>query len=383
MHSFEHRRRRRFILFGFLLVVAVAAAVFTMHRPAAQIGNAGPPGMGRESVAIATAESHDIPIVLSGLGTVTPLATVTVKSQISGYLTQIAFTEGQMVHKGDLLVQIDPRPYQALLDQYEGTLAKDQALLDNARLDLKRYRTLAQQDSVSGQIVDTQAATVRQYEGTVRADQGQVETEKLNLIYCRITSPVDGRVGLRQVDIGNYVESSDTTGIVIVTEVAPISVLFVLPEDKVPQVRARLRAGVPLPVIAYDRSNTTKLAEGTLSTLDNQLDTTTGTLKLRALFPNKDDSLFPNQFVNARLLLDMVRGAVTIPQAAVQNGADGRAVYVVDGDDKVHLRKIETGVSDSGFVAVTTGLTVGERVVTDGADRLQDGAQVSIVGARS
>lgn len=376
-------RHRRFLIVSGIVLVAAGTLVFLMNRPAAQMGGPGPRPGGLESVAVATAESRDIPIVLSGLGTVTPLATVTVKSQISGYLTQIAFTEGQMVRKGDLLVQVDPRPYQALLEQYEGTQAKDQALLDNARLDLKRYRTLAEQDSISGQNVDTQAALVRQYEGTVRADQGQVDTEKLNLVYCRITSPIDGRVGLRQVDLGNYVEASDTTGVVVVTEVAPISVLFVLPEDKVPQVRARLRAGAPLPVIAYDRSNSTKLAEGSLSTLDNQLDTTTGTLKLRALFSNKDDSLFPNQFVNARLLLDTVKGAVTIPQAAVQNGADGRAVYVVDGDNKVHLRKIETGVSDSGVVAVTTGLTVGERVVTDGADRLQDGAAVAIVGARS
>ncbi|WP_199175546.1 MdtA/MuxA family multidrug efflux RND transporter periplasmic adaptor subunit [Telmatospirillum siberiense] len=377
--------RRRLVIYGAVLIAAgVATLLVTTHRPAAQMGGPGAmrPG-GVESVAVASAETRDIPIILSGLGTVTPLATVTVKSQISGYLTRLAFTEGQMVRKGDLLAEIDPRPYQALLEQYEGTQAKDQALLDNARLDLKRYRTLAEQDSVAAQTVDTQAATVRQYEGTVRADQGQVNTEKLNLIYCRITSPIDGRVGLRQVDIGNYVTASDSSGVVVVTEVAPISVLFVLPEDKVPQVRARLRAGATLPVIAYDRSNSTKLAEGVLSTLDNQLDTTTGTLKLRALFPNKDDSLFPNQFVNARLMLDTVKGALTIPQAAVQNGADGRSVYVVDAESKVHLRKIETGVSGSGFVAVTSGLAAGDRVVTDGVDRLQDGAQVSITGDRS
>lgn len=377
--------RRRAVIYGAVLVVAGAAAfLVSTHRPAAQMGGPGAmrPG-GLESVAVAAAETRDIPVVLSGLGTVTPLATVTVKSQISGYLTRIAFTEGQLVHKGDLLAEVDPRPYQALLEQYEGTLAKDKALLDNARLDLKRYQTLVEQDSVSRQTLDTQASTVRQYEGTVRADQGQVDTEKLNLIYCRIVSPIDGRVGLRLVDIGNYVTASDSTGVVVVTEVAPISVLFVLPEDKVPQVRARLRAGATLPVSAYDRSNSTKLADGALSTLDNQLDTTTGTLKLRALFPNKDDSLFPNQFVNARLILDTVRGAVTIPQSAVQNGADGRAVYVVDGDSKVHLRKIETGISEAGVVAVTSGLKAGERVVTDGADRLQDGAQVSIVGPRS
>ena len=338
---------------------------------------------GSESVTVASAEYHDIQIILSGLGTVTPLATVTVKSQISGYLTQVAFTEGQLVHKGDLLAQVDPRPYQVLLDQYEGTLAKDQALLDNARLDLKRYQILARQDSISGQTVDTQAATVRQYEGAVRTDRGLVEAQKLNLVYCRITSPIDGRVGLRQVDIGNYVEASDTTGIAVVTEVAPISVIFVLPEDCVPQLRARMREGAKLPVTAYDRSNTTKIAEGKLSAIDSQFDTSTGTLKLRAIFPNTDDALFPNQFVNARLLLDTVHDAITVPLAAMQNGADGKMVYVVDDGNKVHMRKIQTGVADTERVAVTAGLKAGERVVIDGANRLQDGATVSIAQAGS
>jgi len=338
---------------------------------------------GSESVAVASAQLHDIQIILSGLGTVTPLATVTVKSQISGYLTQVAFTEGQFVHKGDLLAQVDPRPYHALLEQYEGTLAKDQALLDNARLDLKRYQALIRQDSISGQTVDTQEATVRQYEGAVRTDRGLVEAQKLNLIYCHITSPIDGRVGLRQVDIGNYVESSDTTGITVVTEVAPISVIFVLPEDSVPQLRARLRQGASLPVTAYDRSNTTKIAEGKLTAIDSQFDTSTGTLKLRAIFPNTDDALFPNQFVNARLLLDKVCNVVTVPLAAVQNAAEGKMVYVVEDGNKVHMRKIQTGVADAERVAVTAGLKADERVVVDGANRLQDGATVSIAPAGS
>jgi multidrug efflux system membrane fusion protein len=382
-HPPEHRRHRRLIVFGIaLLVVAAGALIFTMHRPAAQMGMGGPPGMGgNENVAVASAEYHDIQIILSGLGTVTPLATVTVKSQISGYLTEVAFTEGQLVHKGDLLAQVDPRPYRVLLDQYEGTLAKDQALLDNARLDLKRYQILAKQDSISGQTVDTQAATVRQDEGAVRTDRGLVEAQKLNLVYCRITSPIDGRAGLRQVDIGNYVEASDTTGITVVTKVAPISVIFVLPEDCVPQLRARMREGATLPVTAYDRSNTTKIAEGKLSAIDSQFDTSTGTLKLRAIFANTDDALFPNQFVNARLLLDTVHNALTVPLAAIQNGADGKMVYVVDDGNKVHMRTIQTGVSDTERVAVTAGLKEGERVVTDGANRLQDGTTVSIAQA--
>jgi multidrug efflux system membrane fusion protein len=367
-----------------LLVVAAGVFLFMMRRPAVRVVMGGPPGMGgSESVAVAAAQSYDIRIVLSGLGTVTPLATVTVKSQISGYLTQIAFTEGQLVRKGDLLAQVDPRPYQALLEQYEGALARDQALLDNARLDLKRYQILARQDSISGQTVDTQAATVRQYEGAVRTDRGQVDAQKLNLTYCRITSPIDGRVGLRQVDIGNYVTASDSSGIVVVTEVTPISVLFVLPEDSVPQLRAKLRQGATLSVIVYDRSNTTILAEGSLSAIDSQFDTSTGTLKLRAIFPNTDDALFPNQFVNARLQLDTIRDAVTVPLAAIQTGAEGKMVYVVDESSKVHMRKIQTGVSDTERVAVTSGLKLGERVVTDGANRLQDGATVSVVEAGS
>ena len=376
----SHRRLRYHVVLAMvLLAVGSAAFVFMTRRPAAQMPM-GPPGMhGMENVAVASAETHDIPVILSGLGTVTPLATVTIKSQISGYLTRVEFTEGQPVRKGDLLAQVDPRPYEALLEQYEGALAKDQAALDNARLDLKRYQVLIKQDSISGQTVDSQAAVVRQYEGAVRTDRGQVEAQKLNLAYCRVTSPVDGRAGLRQVDVGNYVQPSDSTGITVVTQIMPISVVFVLPEDCVPKLRAQLRREAALPVAVYDRSNTTRLAEGKLTAIDSQLDTSTGTLKLRAIFPNTDDALFPNQFVNARLLLDTVRDSVTVPLAAVQTASDGKMVYVVDDENRVHIRKIKTGVGDSERVAVTEGLKVGERVVTDGANRLQDGAVVSIV----
>jgi membrane fusion protein, multidrug efflux system len=382
------RRRRHLVVLGMLVTIAAggSAALWWRDEPAEA---APPPGSGPgpfgatapQSVAIAMAEKHDIPIILTGLGTVTPLATVTVKSQISGYLTKIDFAEGQMVRRGDLLAEVDPRPYEALLEQYQGALDRDKALLDNARLDLARYRKLASQDSISKQNVDTQAATVRQYEGTVRADQAQVDAEKLNLVYCRITAPVDGRVGLRQVDTGNYVTASDTDGIVVVTQVLPISVLFTVPEDAVPQIRARLHAGAKLTAAAYDRSNKTKLADGTLDTLDNEIDTTTGTLKLRALYPNIDDALFPNQFVNARLLVDTVHDAITVPLTAVQNGAQGSSVYLVDADNKAHLRKIAVGIADTERVAVTAGLALGDKVVTDGADRLRDGATVSIAPA--
>lgn len=327
---------------------------------------------------MAAAAKGDIPITLTSLGTVTSLATVTVKSQISGYLIEIPFREGQMVKKGDLLAQVDPRPYEALLAQYQGTLEKDQALLDNARLDLERYQRLIKQDSTSKQTVDTAAATVRQYEGTVRADQAQVDTQKLNLAYTRIVSPIDGRVGLRQVDVGNYVTASDTNGIVVVTQVRPISVVFTLPEDSLRQVLKRLQAGVRLSVVAYDRSHTEKLAEGALDTVDNQIDTTTGTVKLRAAFDNTDGSLFPNQFVNVTLLLDTLQGVITVPTTAVQTGTPGTFVYLANADNTVSLRKVTTGATADGRVAILSGLMEGDRVVVDGTDRLSDGAKISI-----
>ena len=316
--------------------------------------------------------------MLTSLGTVTSLATVTVKSQISGYLTEIHFREGQTVKTGGLLAQIDPRPYEVALTEYEGQLEKDQALLDNARLDLQRYQRLIQQDSTSRQTVDTAAATVRQYEGTVRTDKAQVDAEKLNLTYCRVVSPIDGRVGLRQVDAGNYVTASDTDGIVVVTQTDPISVIFTLPEDSLRPVMKRLRAGVRLSISAYDRTNTEKLAEGVLETVDNQIDTTTGTVKLRALFDNADGVLFPNQFVNVAMLVDTLHDVLTVPVVAVQTGTPGTFVYLVNADDTVSLRKIASGASANDRVAVLSGLTKGDKVVVDGVDHLSDGAKVSI-----
>jgi multidrug efflux system membrane fusion protein len=336
-----------------------------------------------QSVAVATATKGDMPILLTSLGTVTSLATVTIKSQISGYLTKIVFREGQLVKKGDLLVQIDPRPYQVALAQYQGQLAKDQALLDNARLDLARYRQLTKQDAISKQTTDTQEATVRQYEGTVVSDQAQVDNQKLNLIYCQIISPIDGRVGLRQVDIGNYVTASDTNGIVVVTQPDPISVVFTLPEDSITALMQRLRDGARLSVAAYDRTNTTKLADGTLDTVDNQVDTSTGTVKLRAMFANAGNALFPNQFVNVQLLLNTLRDVVTVPTAAVQTGAPGTFVYVVNSDSTVAVRKIQTIASADGRFAVLTGLSVGDQVVIDGIDHLHNGSAVKISAPNS
>jgi membrane fusion protein, multidrug efflux system len=386
------RRRRGRGLIWFLVLLALAGGGTWAYRtyfpdgfrkaetqPAATGrrggGRRGGGGEGPQAVGVATVQKGEMPVVLSGLGT------VTIRSQVSGYLTQVGFREGQTVKAGDFLAQIDVRPYEALLAQYQGQFLRDQALLQNARLDLVRYQTLNRQDSISKQNVDTQAATVKQYEGVVASDQAQIDQQKLNISYGRITSPVEGRVGLRQIDQGNYVTAA-STGIVVVTQLHPISVLFTLPETVLSRVMDRLRAGATLPVRVFDRSDTTEIARGTLDTVDNQIDVTTGTVKLRALFPNKDDRLFPNQFVNARLDVDTVRDAALVPAAAVLRGTPGTYVYLMTAEDKVAVRPIEIGESDGVRTVVTKGLAVGDRVVVDGTDRLKDGAQVRVTGGR-
>ena len=335
-----------------------------------------------QPVHVATATQGDMPVVLTALGTVTPLATVTVQTQLSGTLQTVAFQEGQMVKKGDLLAQIDPRPYQISLENAEGALARDQALLQTARLDLKRYQTLLAQDSIASQQVDTQASLVQQYIGTVKSDQANIDTYKLDLIYARITAPVSGRVGLRQVDPGNYVTPSLTNGLVVITQLQPISVIFTVSEDSLPQIMKQVQTGTKLSVTAYDRSNTTSLAGGTLETLDNQIDTTTGTLKLRAMFNNDDSLLFPNQFVNARLLVDTIHDAVIVPTSAVLNGSMGQFVYVVKDDSTVTVRPVRIGPVDGERTSIATGLQPGERVVIDGSDRLKEGAKITIPADR-
>ncbi|UPG89804.1 MdtA/MuxA family multidrug efflux RND transporter periplasmic adaptor subunit [Luteibacter aegosomaticola] len=364
-----------------LLVVAALGALLIWRAPWSNTAQKNGGRQASTSVGVATATTGDIPVTLNALGTVTSLATATVKSQISGYLTAIPFKEGQVVKKGDVLAQVDPRPYEVALAQYQGQLQRDQALLENARLDYKRYQQLAAQDSTSKQTVDTALATVHQYEGTVRTDQAQVDSEKLNLTYARIVSPIDGRVGLRQVDVGNYVTASDTDGVAVVTQTDPISVVFTLPEDDLEQVLVPSDDGKPRSVGAWDRTFTTQLSSGTLDTIDNQVDTSTGTVKLRALFDNPKGTLFPNQFVNATLLVRTLHGAVTIPSTAVQTGSPGTFVYQLNSDHTVALRKVTLGPSAGGRVAVTAGLAAGDVVVVDGADHLSDGAKVTVPGA--
>ena len=389
-----------------LIVVALAIAAFVVFRwhpwggPSGPSGagastdaggggrhggrgaGAGPGGAMPQPVHVAAVTQGEMPVVLTALGTVTPLANVTVRTQLSGTLQTVAFKEGQMVKKDDLLAQIDPRPYQISLANAQGTLARDQALLATARLDLKRYQTLLAQDSIASQQVDTQASLVKQYEGTVKSDQANIDTFKLDLIYARITAPVSGRVGLRQVDPGNYVTPGDTNGIVIITQLQPISVIFTTSEDNLPAIMKQLAAGTKMSVTAYDRSNTTSLEGGYLETIDNQIDTTTGTLKLRASFANDNNALFPNQFVNTRLLVDVIRNATIVPTSAVLNGSMGQFVYVVKPDNTVTVRQVKVGPVDGERTSIQSGLQPGERVVIDGSDRLKEGAKITIPADR-
>jgi multidrug efflux system membrane fusion protein len=341
-------------------------------------------GRGQETapqpVGVATIGTGDIKVVVTALGTVTPIATVTVKTQVNGQLLEVGFQEGQSVKKGDFLAQIDPRPFHLSQVQFEGQLIRDQGLLDQARKNLVRFQMLVKQDSIARQQADDQAFLVKQSEGTVKVDQALIDAQKLNLTYARIVSPIDGRIGLRFVDPGNYVQTSDS-GLAVVAQVHPITVIFVVPEDDIPEIMAAMRAGRALEVTAYDRANVTPLSVGKVEALDSQIDPTTGTVKLRANFANLDDKLFPNQFVNARLLIKSLHGAVTVPSSAVQRGAPGTYVYLLGADDKVSARSVDLGPLDGAMFAVNAGLSPGDRVVVDGADRLRDGAKVLVSAA--
>lgn len=384
------RWSRRRIVGLVLLLLVVAAIAWMVLRPSAKQGGPGGRLGGRPPMAamanmpvpvrIATATQQDIDIFLRSLGTVTAYNTVTVRSRVSGELVDVAFQEGQQVKAGDLLAQVDPRAFQVALDQARGTQMQNLAQLENARRDLQRYQALYRQDSIARQQVDTQAALVRQYEGAVKSDQANVDNAKLQLDYARITAPISGRLGLRQVDRGNLVSSSDTNGLVVITQTQPISVVFTLPETQLPDVRAELAAGKTLTVDAYDRADTRRIASGILETLDNQIDVATGTLKLKARFDNTDDALFPNQFVNVRLHVLTRKNVTAIPTAAVQQGSAGAFVFLVQPDDTIAVRQVKLGAINSGMVAVNEGLQPGDRVVTEGTDRLRAGAKVEIVG---
>ena len=375
-----------------ILVVALAGGgyAYWKHKHAADTaastgqwgaagGRRGAAGMGGSAVSpvgVALAKKSDVDIYLTGLGTVTPIATTTVTTRVDGELQKLHFTEGQLVKAGDLLAELDPRTYKVAITQAEGQLERDIALLEAARIDLKRYRTLLAQDSIASQQVDTQAALVKQYEGTVKNDQGNLDSARLQLRYSRVSAPVSGRLGLRQVDLGNIVNSSSTTGIVVITQLRPITAIFSIPEDNIPTVTRQLLAGKKLSAQAWDRDQKNKLDDGVLLTIDNQVDTTTGTIKLKAQFPNADYGLFPNQFVNIRLLVDTLSAATVIPTAAIQRGSQGLFVYVVKQDNSVTVRNLKTGPVQGDLTVIEDGVAVGETVVVDGIDRLREGAKV-------
>ena len=364
-----------------LLVILVVALALGLWRPWSRHGSVAPSEAAADApvpVHVAKVVDQDMPVVLTALGSVTPLTTVTVKTQLAGTLQSVFFREGQSVKPGDVLAQIDPRPYELSLANAEGAYAKNVALLNEARVNLTRYRTLLAAHAIAAQQFDAQMSLVKQYEGQVKSDAANVGTFKLDLKYARITAPVSGRLGLRQVDPGNYVTPTDPNGIVVITQLQPISVLFTTSEDNLPAITKQMRTGTKMSVTAYDRSNTTSLEAGYLETVDNQIDTTTGTVKLRAMFQNPDNLLFPNQFVNTRLLVNAIKDAVIVPTSAVLNGSMGQFVYVVKPDSTVTVRQVKVGPVDGERTSIKSGLQVGERVVIDGSDRLREGAKITI-----
>jgi membrane fusion protein, multidrug efflux system len=378
---------------GLIIVALLALGAYQIERwvTAAKAPTGRVVVNATQSVGASTVVTNNVPVIVNALGTVTPIATVTVQSQISGYLTKVAFTEGDTVQKGQLLAQIDDRPYAILKAQYEGQLAHDQGLLSQAQMDLKRYQTLAAQNSIAKQQAEDQVFIVQQYQGTVKQDQSLIDAQTLNIAYCHIVSPVTGRIGLRLVDPGNYVQPSSATGLAVVTELQPITVIFSIPEDDLPDVMPQLNGGTKLQVTVFDRANVKQLAVGSVIAVDSQIDTTTGTVRVRAQFDNADNALFPNQFVNVQLLVKTLASALTVPTAAIQRGSPGASpsgamgtfVYLVNADDTVSVRQITVGPTyvdpkSGSMTTVDSGLSAGDKVVTDGADRLRDGLHVRV-----
>ncbi len=362
-------------LLALLLLVQQLAKPNAPQRP-----ERGPRGAANEEflVSASAVERVDLPVHYNALGTVTAFNTVVVRSRVDGELIKVLFEEGQRVKAGDLLAVIDPRSYRVALDEAEGTLQQNQAQLRNAEIDLQRYRDLFAEDSIARQTLDTQQALVNQYRGTLKANQASVDQAKLNLQFSQVRAPIGGRLGLRQVDVGNQISTGDTAGLVVITQVQPINVVFSLPEPQLPLIRQQLTSGKPLPVEAFDRNQQMALASGALASIDNQIDITTGTLKLKARFDNNDEALFPNQFVNVRLLAQTLPQVLVISANAVQRGSQGSFVYVLDGDNRVSMRTVTLGVTAEERLQVLSGLEAGERVVTEGVDRLRDGMQVKV-----
>lgn len=388
-HTSTARISRRWWVWLLLVALAGAGAYYFFINsdktapaasPQASGGRRGANASRTMPVVAVPARTGDINVFLNGLGSVVPLNSVTVKTRVDGQLMKILFTEGQVVKRGELLAEIDPRPFQVQLTQADGQMARDLALLKNAQTDLERYRMLFKQDSIAKQQLDTQESLVRQYAGAIKVDQGQIDSAQLQLTYSRITAPIGGRVGLRQIDAGNMVHAGDANGLVVITQLQPVTVVFTIPEDNIPGVMKKLRGGEKPAVDAYDRAQKIKLATGALLTVDNQIDSTTGTVKLKAQFANDDFSLFPNQFVNTRMLIDVKQGVTIIPSAGVQRGSQGTFVYVVKEDRSVSLRTVKIGATQGDDTEIIDGLAAGELVVVDGADKLREGAKVELAG---
>lgn len=371
-----------------ILVIAVVGAGIWYYRnhagsgklagdPPASGGGKGKSGAGGGNfvipVVVATAQKGDLPVYFNGLGTVTAFNTVTVHSRVDGQLVNVAFKEGQFVHEGDLLAEIDPRPFQVQLEQAQGQLAKDQAQRKDAEVNLDRYKLLYQEGVIPKQQLDTQAAQVGQFDGAIKTDQGAIDSAKLQLTYSRITAPISGRVGLRLVDVGNIVHATDANGLLVITQLQPISIIFSLPQDQLPLVNAKLRGGAQLQVDAFDRDDITQIATGKLATIDNQIDTTTGTYKLKSIFNNENNALFPNQFVNIHLLVDTKRDLTIVPASAIQRGPQGTYVFAIGSDNISRIKTVTIAQSTDNRIGINQGLNPGEVVVIDGADKLQDG----------
>ena len=373
-------RRLVVIVFGLACLIAAGSWIAygrqaKTQQQAKATGSPGAQPARPVPVVVSPVRTGDLNVYLTALGSVTPLNTVTVKSRVDGQLMKTYFTEGQVIHAGEMLAEIDPRPFQAQLTQAEGQLARDQANLANARLDLERYQRLAQQEMIARQQLDTQQMVVNQAEASIKVNAGLIDAIKLQLTYCRITAPITGRVGLRLVDPGNVVKAADSGGLVVITQLEPIALVFSVPEDSLQPILRRFRTGSKVPVDAFDREGRTQIATGTLVAIDNQIDPTTGTVRLKASYGNTDGVLYPNQFVNARVLIDVLHDAVLAPAEAIQRGPQGAFVYVVKPDKVVQMRRVQLGPSEGAITAVRSGVTDGEALVVDGAEKVQDGAR--------